>query len=126
MKLALFFVAALLTAPAMAQDCKNAMSQSEMNICADQDYQKADKALNTAYSKLLTALDDAGFKAKLRATQRSWISYRDNECIFETADNEGGSIHPMVYAGCLTRITKERTKAIEALTACQKNAETCG
>ena len=126
MKLALFFVAAVLTAPAMAQDCNNAMSQSEMNICADRDYQKADKALNAAYADLLAVLSEPGFKSKLRAAQRSWIAFRDNECVFETADNEGGSIHPMVYSGCLTRLTKERSKAIAALTACQKNAETCG
>lgn len=125
MKREMLLACLLLSAPVLAQDCTNPVSQSEMNICANQDYQKTDKALNAAYVDLLGALKEPGFKAKLRAAQRSWLAFRDNECIYETAENEGGSIHPMVYAGCLTRITKERTKAIAALAACQKNAEKC-
>jgi len=127
MKFAMLLTATLLAAPAAAQDvdCKNPITQMDMNICAGNDYQAADKMLNSAYAKLIAALDDAGLKAKLKAAQRSWISFRDKECIFETAGSEGGSIHPLEYAGCMNKLTKERTKAIEALAACQKNAETC-
>jgi uncharacterized protein YecT (DUF1311 family) len=128
MKLARTLAAIALAAPALADDidCNNAMTQSAMNICADQDYRAADAKLNAAYSRLIAAQDDAGFKAKLRTAQRAWISFRDTECTYETADNEGGSIHPLVYAVCLTRLTKERTKALEAQRACWKNAEKCG
>ena len=128
MRLVLTLAALVLAAPALAQDvdCKNAMSQSEMNICADQDYRAADAKLNAAYAKLMAVAGDEGFKAKLKIAQRAWISFRDSECTYETADNEGGSIHPLVYAGCLTRLTKERTKALNALAACQKDAEKCG
>jgi len=128
MRLALTLTALAFAAPALAQniDCKNAMSQSEMNICADQDYRATDAKLNAAYAKLLAVTGDEGFKAKLKIAQRAWISFRDSECTYETADNEGGSIHPLVYAGCLTRLTKERTKALSALAACQQNAEKCG
>ncbi|MBI3677244.1 MAG: DUF1311 domain-containing protein [Proteobacteria bacterium] len=47
-------------APVQAQDvdCKNATSQNEMNFCADQDFQKADKALNAAYKKVIADMDD--------------------------------------------------------------------
>jgi uncharacterized protein YecT (DUF1311 family) len=127
MKLALTLAAVAFAAPALAGDidCKHAMSQSEMNICADQDYRAADAKLNAAYARLIAAQDDAGFKAKLKTTQRAWISFRDSECTYETADNEGGSIHPLVYAGCLTRLTKERTKTLEAQLTCWKDAEKC-
>ena len=128
MRLALTLAALAFVAPALAQDidCKNALSQSEMNICADQDYRAADAKLNGAYARLMAVAGDEGFKAKLKIAQRAWISFRDSECTYETADNEGGSIHPLVYAGCLTRLTKERTKALNALAACQKDAEKCG
>lgn len=128
MKLWIIAAAALLAAPALAEDidCSKAMDQNTLNRCADIDYQKADKALNAAYGKLMAALGDQGLKSKLKAAQKSWIQFRDNECIYQTADNEGGSIHPMVYAGCLTRLTKERTKALEQLLICQKDAEKCG
>ena len=126
MKLWIIAAAALIAAPAFADDCSNAMDQNTMNRCAEDSYQKTDKVLNDTYAKLMAAVDDPGFKAKLKAAQRSWIQFRDNECTYETADNEGGSIHPMVYAGCLTRLTKERTKTLEQLLICQKNAEKCG
>lgn len=122
-------LAAILFATAAAADdidCKNAMSQSAMNICADRDFRAADAKLNAAYAKLMAALDDGGFKTKLKTAQRAWIRFRDSECTFDTADNEGGSIHPMVYSGCLTRLTKERTKALEQHLTCFNNAEKCG
>ncbi len=127
MKPAFALASLVLAAPALAgdSDCANALSQSAMNICADQDYRAADAKLNSTYAKLVAALNDDGFKVKLKAAQRAWIQFRDLECTYETAENEGGSIYPMVYAGCLTRLTKERTKALEAQLACWKNAEKC-
>ena len=124
MRLALTLAMLAFAAPALSQniDCKNAMSQSEMNICADQDYRAADAKLNAAYARLMAALGDDGFRTKLKLAQRAWISFRDSECTYETADNEGGSIHPMVYAGCLTRLTKQRTKVLEDHLACWRNA----
>ena len=41
-------------APAGAQedlDCENAVAQVELNICADQDYQKADAELNKVWKE---------------------------------------------------------------------------
>jgi uncharacterized protein YecT (DUF1311 family) len=128
MKPVLFIAAALLAVPALAADagCDDAKSQSEMNICADQAYRAADAKLNAAYAKLMGALGNDGFKTKLKAAQRAWVQFRDTECTYETADNEGGSIHPMVYAGCLTRLTTARTKELDALLVCWKDAEKCG
>ena len=107
-------------------DCNNAMDQNTMNICADRDYQTADRKLNNVYGKVMTALSDAGYKAKLKTAQRAWIQYRDTECTFETAENEGGSIRPMVYSGCLTKLTNVRTKDLQSYLACFKDADKCG
>ena len=116
----------LFAASAADRDCNNPMDQSTMNICADKDYRAADKKLNDVYSKVMTALDDAGYRAKLKTAQRAWIQYRDTECTFEVAENEGGSIYPLVYAGCLTRLTGARTKELQAYLACFKDADKCG
>ena len=116
----------LVAASAAGIDCKNAMDQNTMNMCADRDYQAADKKLNMVYAKVMTALDDAVTKAKLKTAQRAWIQYRDTECTFETAENEGGSIHPLVYSGCLTRQTTARTKELQTYLACFKDADKCG
>ncbi len=34
-------------------DCNNAMAQNDMNICADREFQAADRQLNAAYRKLI-------------------------------------------------------------------------
>lgn len=94
-------------APASAGTCTDPMDQSTMNICADKDYRAADAVLNKVYKRAMAAQDDTG-RDLLRASERVWIAYRDAECKFEAAPNEGGSIYPMVYAGCLTRLTKAR------------------
>jgi uncharacterized protein YecT (DUF1311 family) len=128
MKRALILAGLVFAAPAPAGDidCNRALSQSAMNICADRDYRASDARLNATYTKLMSALGDIGFKAKLKASQRAWIEFRDRECTYQTADNEGGSIHPMVYAGCLARLTKARTRELESQLVCWKNAEKCG
>ena len=107
-------------------NCAKAITQTDMNMCADKDYQAADKKLNDIYRKVTTALDDATLQAKLKTAQRAWIQYRDTECTFEVAENEGGSIYPLVYSGCLTRLTNARTKELQSYLACFKDAEKCG
>jgi uncharacterized protein YecT (DUF1311 family) len=104
-------------APAQADDadgidCNNAMAQNDMNICADKDYRKADAALNRTYKDTLKG-QDAHTTDLLRKAQRAWIAFRDAECVYQNVENEGGSIYPMVYAGCLTRLTKLRTQQLK-------------
>ena len=102
------------SAPAWADDvdCAHAMAQQDMNICAEKDFQKADGELNRAYKAAVAGLDGDS-QTLLRAAQRDWIKFRDSECIYENAPNQGGSIYPMVYSGCLTELTKARTKQIK-------------
>ena len=106
-------------------DCKNAMVQRDLNICADKDYQVADKKLNAVYAKITAALGDENYKTKLKAAERAWMAYRDTECVFETAENEGGSIYPMEYSGCLTKLTNARTKQLQSYLECFKDADKC-
>jgi uncharacterized protein YecT (DUF1311 family) len=104
----------LFAAPGHAKGvCDNAQDQSTMNQCAEDDYKVSDAALNRAYQKQMKALD-APSLALLKTAQRAWIAFRDGECKYQAAENEGGSIYPLVYFGCLNRLTKDRTKQIEA------------
>jgi uncharacterized protein YecT (DUF1311 family) len=107
----------LASAPALADepdgiDCNTAVSQNDMNICADKDYRGADAALNRTWRDTIKGLD-AHTLDLLRKSQRAWIQFRDAECTYQSAENEGGSIYPMVYAGCLTRLTKLRTQQLK-------------
>ena len=49
----------------------------------------------------------------LRKAQRAWIAFRDAECTYDTVGDEGGSIQPMDYSLCLTRLTKLRTAQLK-------------
>jgi uncharacterized protein YecT (DUF1311 family) len=93
-------------------DCKNAVTQMDMNICADKDFQKADAILNKDYKDATKDLD-ARTLDLLRKAQRAWIAFRDTECTYETAGSEGGSIQPMEYSLCLTRLTQMRSKELK-------------
>jgi uncharacterized protein YecT (DUF1311 family) len=93
-------------------DCNHAMTQMDMNLCADNDYQAADKKLNAAYRKAMAGEDTHG-RDLLRQSERAWIAYRDAECAYVANASEGGSIQPMEYSVCLTELTKARTKELK-------------
>jgi len=112
----------VMAAPAL--NCTDPQTQSEMNMCADQDFRAADAQLNATYRQLAAKLD-AHSKALLVDAERAWVAFRDKECTFETVGNEGGSIRPMLYSGCLTTLTKARTRDLKAQAACANNAESC-
>ncbi len=95
-------------------NCKNdpSLNQAQINQCAKLSYQNADKKLNQVYQKLLPTLDKSR-KQKLIIAQQAWVKFRDTNCEFERSANEGGSIAPTVYFGCLERTTQQRTKQLQ-------------
>jgi uncharacterized protein YecT (DUF1311 family) len=125
------FLAALLASVSLCAaeevDCDNAQTQMDMNICADKDYQQADKALNAAYKKAVAAareMDDnvkdmgeayVGAVDALKRAQRAWIGYRDGQCEFAGFEARGGSMEPMLVSGCLADLTRKRTEELKAV-----------
>ena len=112
-----FLLAGLLTAApfssAVANDCSNANTQLELNMCADQEFKETDAELNRVYNRLRVRLnDDAAAKDLLTEAQRAWLAFRDAECAFSTSESAGGSIHPMLVASCRTGLTKDRVDAL--------------
>ncbi len=128
--LAATFLAGLAFAvPAAAEDepevdCQNAMTQFDMNVCSQRDYEKADKALNAQWSKTKKVMADwdaeldaenKGAVEALLAAQRAWIQYRDNQCNAVGYSVWGGSMYPTIVASCLEDLTRKRTKELEEL-----------
>ncbi|MBW4669502.1 MAG: DUF1311 domain-containing protein [Cyanomargarita calcarea GSE-NOS-MK-12-04C] len=95
-------------------DCSNPenLPQQSMNRCAELSYQQADKKLNQVYKQLTAKLEAPRVK-KLVAAQQAWIKFRDASCKFESSEVEGGTMEPLLFYGCLTRTTKERTKSLQ-------------
>ena len=88
--------------------CDDPQSQAEMNICADERFRAADAALNRVYGQL-AAKEEGDSRAKLKAAEVSWLKYRDDNCAYEAASFEGGSMQPLIRSSCLERMTKART-----------------
>ncbi len=117
---------AFCTGPAVAQDepdCQNAVTQFDMNYCANKDYEKADAGLNAVWKLAKKAaeesdvdqLDDLKGAAKaLVAAQRGWIAYRDGQCELAGFEARGGSMEPMLVSGCLADMTNARRKELQS------------
>ena len=108
-----------------AQDCANAKTQIDINICAAQNRAAADGALNAAYGALVEEPLMADRLDKLRAAERSWVAYRDAQCAFEGSGYEGGSMQPAVVDGCAEALTKRQTAEMKKLLACARNETGC-
>ena len=111
-------LAALLSGAVSARepevDCADAVTQMEMTYCADQDYKKADAALNALWPEVAakakafdaiqgTIYTDRGVPSSfeaLRTAQRAWIEYRDRQCEYEAYEYFGGTLQPMTGLTC--------------------------
>lgn len=125
-RLAAATLAALVPASlAQAQDCAEAMTQSDINACIYADWEAADAELNAAWKAamaLMRSIDDdlpeeeKGAAAQLGSGQKAWIAFRDATCAAEGYLMHGGSAEPMLIYGCMARLTADRTKDLRALT----------
>lgn len=115
----------LLSAPASAQDCTG-NTQRELNECAGDALAAADTALNKTYQTITVRLADSPLgRAKLIASERAWIKFRDAECAFEASGVEGGSIQPMIEAECRASLTMQRQTRLAAFLTCAEGDLSC-
>jgi uncharacterized protein YecT (DUF1311 family) len=108
-------VAGLSAAPAR-EDCGAQQNQTEMNACFERDLQRADDRLNAAYARRIEGMrDDPDGVKLLRAAERSWVDFREKNCIFQAHGEEGGSVYPTIVATCRIKMSAERTKDIQSV-----------
>lgn len=119
-----FMLLAAGTVHAEDVDCDNAQTQSDMTSCAQARYEEADKALNAQYKQTRAAMvaidkdldgDMKGAEQALLKAQRAWINYRDAQCENYGFQARGGTMEPMLVAGCLADLTDIRTKELKEL-----------
>jgi len=108
-------------------DCANAMTQADMNQCAYQDFEKADKELNVVYRQALKSQEEldrqsaeinpdyVGAVKALKKAQRAWIDYRDGHCDGVGYEAVGGTMQSMLISGCQATMTTARTKELREL-----------
>ena len=122
------------SASAEQRDCSNPQTQTDMNICAYEEWQRADQDLNLAYraaienARMLDTsrqgltmqrrvggqTENLSTEDALRQAQRAWITFRDNACLAESDIAFGGSLQPLLYSGCFTDLTVQRTHQLRS------------
>lgn len=123
-RITLLLTALLIAAPALADECDNAGTQAELNSCTAEQYQAADKKLNTAWH---AALERATPQQQplLKKAQQNWIALRDADCALLSSVSEGGSVQPMLVNQCLTEKTAEREAFLVSLMQCEEGDLSC-
>ncbi len=102
------------TAASDAELCKDPQTQTDMNICASQAYQRADKILNQLFQQIKRKYRSQDFK-KLQQVQFDWLKFRDSHCKFEASFYEGGTLQPLIHGKCMETLTLERNLHFKAL-----------
>ena len=100
--------------------CNPEGNQMELNVCASDDLEKADKALNSAYKELIKLQkDNKSYLKKLKVSQRLWIKFRDAEIetIFACDSNDmrmcWGSMYDLSFHSEMQKLTEERTATLK-------------
>jgi uncharacterized protein YecT (DUF1311 family) len=116
----IFSLPATTSFAAIADPCK-ADDLSSVQSCATAELARADKALNSAYQKVLRDLtppsvgdpkDLASSKAMLIEAQRAWVKFRDNDCNAIAPLIGSGTARLQAVTGCKIQRTEQRTKEL--------------
>lgn len=102
--------------------CNPDGAQIELNACARNEFEKADKELNQTYNAVLKKeAADLLFIAKFRQAQKAWILFRDADldawfaCPDANVKVCWGSMYPMSYQSRKAELTRERTRHLKRL-----------
>lgn len=96
------------------QDCKNARSQYEDNVCTAEVAKAADKNMTVFYDNLKALLSPESQEA-LHESQAAWLEYRSKACGAVYEFHKSGSIRYAEQARCETGLTRERMRDLDYL-----------
>ena len=110
----------LVIIPAFAIECKEDGNQMQMNRCAYESFEKADKELNKVYKALVKKKkDNKVYVSNLKKSQRLWIKFRDAELetIYSCEDENKrlcwGSMYPLLYNSEKATLTRKRVEELK-------------
>ena len=96
-----------------SRSCERAESTSDTMVCLKKQVEDAQQKLNDIYKKILEE-QPPHVIANLGNTQKSWISYRNDQCSWESVIAESG--YKKIYElSCIASLTEERIKALTAM-----------
>jgi uncharacterized protein YecT (DUF1311 family) len=109
---------------ALASDCANPTSQTDMSLCTANDLDRETKKINQTYNSVRAKLNPKQ-KQDFKAVQLAWIKFKDADCKFQSSAAEGGSAYPMIVSACLMSKTVQRNKELDHLLNCQEGDLSC-
>ncbi len=107
------------------KDCGKETAQMALNQCTGDNLAAADSALAGLYRKLLAIESDPKAKEQFKDIERAWVAYKDKQCQWETAGDEGGSIWTMEYNQCEIDKTDARIRELQKAAGCTGSVNTC-
>jgi len=104
-------------------DCTRPSGTMEIDICQSRQYDRIDESLNQTYRQTLDVLDQgeicisacAEAKQNLRAAQRTWIKFRDEDCEAAYAIAVDGTGRNAARMDCLIEHTRTRIRQLQQL-----------
>ena len=94
-----------------AVDCRNALTQRDMDHCNGLESARLDQRLNRAYRQLMSELPPDSRK-QLRDKQRAWAKDRDSEC--RRVWKNGAWDKPVwEQISCVSSMTEQRIKVLQ-------------
>jgi len=95
------------------EDCSSLATQTDMNICACNNRDSADKILNETYQRVMLLMPNQQAKNDLKNAERAWIKKRDKVCHEKIGNREdSGTIWDMEMCGCLEDMTANRIREL--------------
>lgn len=87
--------------------CDQADSTAATQTCLKRHLQSAQKRLNAIYQKLNDKLEAEKLE-ELKTLQKSWLDYRDAECMWEAENSVTPSTKRLNELSCMARLTEDR------------------
>lgn len=115
----LLAAAALLSAQ---PDCRNAMTQSDIDACAGERVRAAEADMNRVAAQLMRELQARDRTAgnhngeeRLRAAQRTWIDFREAQCRLAGLQAMESSMEATLVSQCLRELNERRADELRMM-----------
>ncbi len=114
MRVLIFIAVLVLPLAAHAADiCTDARSTADILKCNIAQNARAQETLNATFTSVLKKQSGETLE-QIKNVQSRWLEYRDQQCGLEAEQIEDGSLRRIQELRCLTRVSDERTVALNS------------
>lgn len=93
--------------------CDKAQSTSAIQQCLKGKLDSEQKRLTKAYAALDKQFEAQEKRDELKELQKTWLNYRDQECMWEAAQATAPGLKGIVELSCMVRLSADRADLLE-------------